>query len=180
MSSALEDTHHEETQSLVGNEGSRHVGSTLITEWFLGGLWPRIRAFNILSAGLAPTLSDIDQKPFTSILYGNGPGFKLVNGSRENVSTVEYGKWLQVYLFLVLPGDLLLGDLECWVPFQSVTFGVTSPFLSSGNEGYIHNQDDLLLIVRRHVTIATKTYCKKPILQMAYISYNKIAKQLWW
>uniref|UniRef100_A0A9J8AXJ6 Alkaline phosphatase n=1 Tax=Cyprinus carpio carpio TaxID=630221 RepID=A0A9J8AXJ6_CYPCA len=37
--------------------------------------------------GLAPIISDIDQKPFTSILYGNGPGFKLVNGARENVST---------------------------------------------------------------------------------------------
>lgn len=40
--------------------------------------------------GLAPMLSDIDQKPFTSILYGNGPGFKILNGERENVSTVDY------------------------------------------------------------------------------------------
>ncbi|XP_065097249.1 alkaline phosphatase, tissue-nonspecific isozyme [Paramisgurnus dabryanus] len=40
--------------------------------------------------GLAPMVSDVDQKPFTSILYGNGPGFKLVNGVRENVSTVDY------------------------------------------------------------------------------------------
>ncbi|XP_068097788.1 LOW QUALITY PROTEIN: alkaline phosphatase, tissue-nonspecific isozyme [Hyperolius riggenbachi] len=40
--------------------------------------------------GLAPTLSDIDQKPFTAILYGNGPGYKLVNSSRENVSTVDF------------------------------------------------------------------------------------------
>ncbi|KAF4094043.1 hypothetical protein AMELA_G00008420 [Ameiurus melas] len=40
--------------------------------------------------GLAPMLSDVDQKPFTSILYGNGPGFKLINGSRVNVSTVNY------------------------------------------------------------------------------------------
>ncbi|XP_017573422.1 alkaline phosphatase, tissue-nonspecific isozyme [Pygocentrus nattereri] len=40
--------------------------------------------------GLAPMVSDVDQKPFTSILYGNGPGFKLVNGSRVNVSTVDY------------------------------------------------------------------------------------------
>lgn len=39
--------------------------------------------------GLAPSLSDVDQKPFTSILYGNGPGYKLVDGSRENVSTVD-------------------------------------------------------------------------------------------
>ncbi|MBN3325856.1 PPB phosphatase, partial [Atractosteus spatula] len=40
--------------------------------------------------GLAPMMSDIDQKPFTSILYGNGPGYKLVNGGRENVSTTDY------------------------------------------------------------------------------------------
>ncbi|KAB5537037.1 hypothetical protein PHYPO_G00114230 [Pangasianodon hypophthalmus] len=40
--------------------------------------------------GLAPMVSDVDQKPFTSILYGNGPGFKLINGSRVNVSTVDY------------------------------------------------------------------------------------------
>lgn len=37
-------------------------------------------------------LSDVDQKPFTAILYGNGPGFKVVNGLRENVSTLDYGK----------------------------------------------------------------------------------------
>uniref|UniRef100_A0A3Q3KR10 Alkaline phosphatase n=1 Tax=Mastacembelus armatus TaxID=205130 RepID=A0A3Q3KR10_9TELE len=42
--------------------------------------------------GLAPMLSDVDQKPFTSILYGNGPGYKLVNGARENVSTINYRK----------------------------------------------------------------------------------------
>lgn len=42
--------------------------------------------------GLAPMLSDVDQKPFTSILYGNGPGYKLVNGGRENVSTIDYSK----------------------------------------------------------------------------------------
>ncbi|KAM4588008.1 alkaline phosphatase, tissue-nonspecific isozyme isoform 2-T2 [Odontesthes bonariensis] len=40
--------------------------------------------------GLAPMLSDIDQKPFTSILYANGPGYKVFNGARENVSTVKY------------------------------------------------------------------------------------------
>ncbi|CAN2387966.1 alkaline phosphatase activity [Pristimantis euphronides] len=40
--------------------------------------------------GLAPLVSDQDQKPFTSILYGNGPGYKLVDGKRENVSTVDY------------------------------------------------------------------------------------------
>uniref|UniRef100_A0AAZ3R078 Alkaline phosphatase n=1 Tax=Oncorhynchus tshawytscha TaxID=74940 RepID=A0AAZ3R078_ONCTS len=40
--------------------------------------------------GLAPMLSDVDQKPFTAILYGNGPGFKVVNGLRENISTLGY------------------------------------------------------------------------------------------
>ncbi|CAB1353632.1 unnamed protein product [Coregonus sp. 'balchen'] len=40
--------------------------------------------------GLAPMMSDVDQKPFTAILYGNGPGFKVVNGLRENVSTLDY------------------------------------------------------------------------------------------
>ncbi|XP_074162072.1 alkaline phosphatase, tissue-nonspecific isozyme [Sminthopsis crassicaudata] len=40
--------------------------------------------------GLAPMLSDTDKKPFTSILYGNGPGYKVMAGERENVSTVDY------------------------------------------------------------------------------------------
>ncbi|TNM89175.1 alkaline phosphatase, tissue-nonspecific isozyme [Takifugu flavidus] len=40
--------------------------------------------------GLAPAVSDVDQKPFTAILYGNGPGYKLVNGGRENVSAIDY------------------------------------------------------------------------------------------
>ncbi|XP_073426267.1 alkaline phosphatase-like [Dendrobates tinctorius] len=40
--------------------------------------------------GLAPTVSDIDQKPFTSILYGNGPGYRVIAGDRQNISTVDY------------------------------------------------------------------------------------------
>ncbi|XP_041426680.1 alkaline phosphatase, tissue-nonspecific isozyme-like [Xenopus laevis] len=44
--------------------------------------------------GLAPAPSDLDLKPFTSILYGNGPGYKLVNGQRENVSSVDFCKSL--------------------------------------------------------------------------------------
>ncbi|KAK5602760.1 hypothetical protein CRENBAI_026665 [Crenichthys baileyi] len=40
--------------------------------------------------GLSPMLSDVDQKPFTAILYGNGPGYKIVNGGRENISTTKY------------------------------------------------------------------------------------------
>lgn len=47
-------------------------------------------------AGLAPMQSDVDKKPFTSILYGNGPGYKLIGGGRENVSTVDFGEfWRQ-------------------------------------------------------------------------------------
>ncbi|OCT71036.1 alkaline phosphatase, tissue-nonspecific isozyme [Xenopus laevis] len=42
--------------------------------------------------GLAPAPSDLDLKPFTSILYGNGPGYKLVNGQRENVSSVDFSQ----------------------------------------------------------------------------------------
>ncbi|NWI21365.1 PPBT protein, partial [Crypturellus soui] len=40
--------------------------------------------------GLAPMQSDVDRKPFTAILYGNGPGYKMVAGERENVSTVDF------------------------------------------------------------------------------------------
>ncbi|NWZ23099.1 PPBT protein, partial [Asarcornis scutulata] len=40
--------------------------------------------------GLAPMQSDVDRKPFTSILYGNGPGYKIVGGERENVSAVDF------------------------------------------------------------------------------------------
>lgn len=47
-----------------------------------------------LGTGLAPMMSDVDQKPFTSILYGNGPGYKIVNGARENVSTINYRAFL--------------------------------------------------------------------------------------
>ncbi|XP_005988748.2 alkaline phosphatase, tissue-nonspecific isozyme [Latimeria chalumnae] len=39
--------------------------------------------------GMAPMLSDVDNKPFTSILYGNGPGYKVINGERENVSNID-------------------------------------------------------------------------------------------
>uniref|UniRef100_A0A7N5ZRJ3 Alkaline phosphatase n=1 Tax=Anabas testudineus TaxID=64144 RepID=A0A7N5ZRJ3_ANATE len=40
--------------------------------------------------GLAPMLSDVDQKPYTSIIYGNGPGYKIVNGVRQNITGVNY------------------------------------------------------------------------------------------
>ncbi|KAF7703144.1 hypothetical protein HF521_022151 [Silurus meridionalis] len=39
--------------------------------------------------GLAPKNAD-DRLPFTSILYANGPGYVHVNGSRANVSAVDY------------------------------------------------------------------------------------------
>lgn len=41
----------------------------------------------LLPAGLAPTIA-LDNKPYTSILYGNGPGasFALTGNSRPNVS----------------------------------------------------------------------------------------------
>ncbi|XP_050950956.1 alkaline phosphatase, intestinal, tandem duplicate 1 isoform X1 [Labeo rohita] len=39
--------------------------------------------------GLAPKKAE-DSLPYTSILYANGPGYAHVNGSRGNVSTVDY------------------------------------------------------------------------------------------
>ncbi|MEQ2181043.1 hypothetical protein GOODEAATRI_007306 [Goodea atripinnis] len=39
--------------------------------------------------GLAPKNAD-DEMPFTSILYANGPGYVHVNGTRANISTVDY------------------------------------------------------------------------------------------
>ena len=32
----------------------------------------------IVYSGLSPLMSDVDQKPFTAIVYGNGPGYKIV------------------------------------------------------------------------------------------------------
>ncbi|XP_061457182.1 alkaline phosphatase, tissue-nonspecific isozyme [Rhineura floridana] len=51
-----------------------------------GGYTPRGNSI----FGLAPMQSDMDKKPFTSILYGNGPGYRVVEGERENVSTVNF------------------------------------------------------------------------------------------
>ncbi|XP_071775723.2 alkaline phosphatase-like [Centroberyx gerrardi] len=34
--------------------------------------------------GFAPVVSDTDQLPYTSLLYGNGPGFSIHNNSRTN------------------------------------------------------------------------------------------------
>lgn len=41
--------------------------------------------------GLAP-LSALDGKSYTSILYGNGPGYALDSGDRPNVTEEESGK----------------------------------------------------------------------------------------
>ncbi|XP_068599095.1 alkaline phosphatase, tissue-nonspecific isozyme [Brachionichthys hirsutus] len=70
---------------------SRHDTLTIVTAdhshvFTFGGY--TIRGNTIF--GLAPMLSDVDHKPFTSILYGNGPGYKMANGVRENVSTIDY------------------------------------------------------------------------------------------
>ncbi|KAJ8403189.1 hypothetical protein AAFF_G00354060 [Aldrovandia affinis] len=39
--------------------------------------------------GLAPKKAD-DKMPFTSILYANGPGYMHVNGTRGNITSVDY------------------------------------------------------------------------------------------
>ncbi|XP_007443195.1 alkaline phosphatase, tissue-nonspecific isozyme [Python bivittatus] len=51
-----------------------------------GGYTPRGNSI----FGLAPMQSDVDKKPFTSILYGNGPGYRMVAGERENISVVNF------------------------------------------------------------------------------------------
>ncbi|XP_075058466.1 intestinal-type alkaline phosphatase-like [Mixophyes fleayi] len=40
--------------------------------------------------GQAPSKAS-DGKPYTSLLYGNGPGFKITDGLRENITNVEIG-----------------------------------------------------------------------------------------
>ncbi|XP_053546205.1 alkaline phosphatase, tissue-nonspecific isozyme-like [Bombina bombina] len=39
--------------------------------------------------GLTASLSNIDGKPFTSILYGNGPGYNVTLNGRENITGVN-------------------------------------------------------------------------------------------
>uniref|UniRef100_A0AAV2KWI8 Alkaline phosphatase n=1 Tax=Knipowitschia caucasica TaxID=637954 RepID=A0AAV2KWI8_KNICA len=39
--------------------------------------------------GLAPKKAE-DKMPFTSILYANGPGYVHINGTRENITMVDY------------------------------------------------------------------------------------------
>lgn len=69
------------------------VTKPLTSGWGLAVLWDSsVTPDTLFSAGLAPMVSDTDKKPFTAILYGNGPGYKVVGGERENVSTVDYGE----------------------------------------------------------------------------------------
>lgn len=83
-----------EMDRAIGRAGfltSDHETLTIVTAdhshvFSFGGYTPRGNTI----FGLAPMLSDVDQKPFTSILYGNGPGYKVINGARENVSAVDY------------------------------------------------------------------------------------------
>lgn len=42
-------------------------------------------------SGLAPKKAD-DKMPFTSILYANGPGYVHINGTRGNITMVDYCK----------------------------------------------------------------------------------------
>lgn len=43
-------------------------------------------------SGLAPKRAD-DKMPFTSILYANGPGYVHINGTRGNITMVDYRKY---------------------------------------------------------------------------------------
>lgn len=44
----------------------------------------------VIFVGLAPNKAS-DLKPFTSLLYGNGLGFKLSNGIREDITNTDTG-----------------------------------------------------------------------------------------
>lgn len=46
----------------------------------------------ICLSGLAPKKAD-DKMPFTSILYANGPGYVHINGTRGNITMVDYCKY---------------------------------------------------------------------------------------
>lgn len=58
-------------------------------------------------AGLAP-LKAQDGKSYTSILYGNGPGYVLDSGNRPNVTEAESSEWGQRKV--VGLGDRVDGD----------------------------------------------------------------------
>lgn len=46
--------------------------------------------------GLVFMVSDTDKKFFIVILYGNGFGYKVVGGERENVFMVDYGEIVEI------------------------------------------------------------------------------------
>ncbi|XP_062832958.1 alkaline phosphatase isoform X1 [Anolis carolinensis] len=76
---AVELTDASETLTVVTADHS-HV-------FTFGGSTPR--GNNIL--GLAPKMA-MDNRSYTSILYGNGPGYALKDGTRQNVSSVALDK----------------------------------------------------------------------------------------
>lgn len=59
--------------------------------------------------------SDMDKKPFTSILYGNGPGYKMIAGERENISAVNFSEYQSI-------SSQQTGFSETPVHFQRVIF----------------------------------------------------------
>ncbi|XP_073426260.1 alkaline phosphatase, tissue-nonspecific isozyme-like isoform X4 [Dendrobates tinctorius] len=70
-------TTEEDTLTLVTADHS-HV-------FTLGGYPPRGNP--ILGLALGP--SDVDGMPYTSILYGNGPGFRMDRGKRQNITGLD-------------------------------------------------------------------------------------------
>lgn len=105
MSSPLVATPPVGTPSLVSPAWPQHqeqLGDTV------GGFHPADCA---TPPGLAPMQSDVDRKPFTSILYGNGPGYKIVAGERENVSAVDFGE----YVWAKTPSNHLSLAKMSWV-----------------------------------------------------------------
>jgi hypothetical protein len=52
----------------------------------------------IVWSGLAAKKAD-DSMPFTSILYANGPGYVHVNGTRANITLVDYCKQTKPNVF---------------------------------------------------------------------------------
>ncbi|XP_068089434.1 intestinal-type alkaline phosphatase 1-like [Hyperolius riggenbachi] len=59
--------------------------------------------------GVAPSKAS-DGKPYTSVLYGNGPGFKLVNGSRENITGLDIGGVYRQQSAVLLSSETHGGD----------------------------------------------------------------------
>ncbi|XP_073512187.1 alkaline phosphatase-like [Phyllobates terribilis] len=72
-------TSEEDTLTLVTADHS-HV-------FTLGGYPPRGNPV----LGLALGQSDVDGMPYTSILYGNGPGFQMDRGKRQNITGLDTG-----------------------------------------------------------------------------------------